>query len=123
MEKEKAKKLQDKIKSLPDGKLKDSLKKDLDQFKEMVEYIRESEKAKGTTTKKMTRGEILQREVLGKSIVCSCDIKKDDIFSEENIEVKSPARGLSPQYYYELLGKKSSREIKNGEYLQLDDLE
>ena len=93
------------------------------QFKKMVENIRESEKARGTTDKKMTRGEILQREVLGKSIVCACDIKKDEVFSEQNIEVKSPARGLSPQYYYELLGKKSSREIKNGEYLQLDDLE
>jgi len=94
-----------------------------DQFKKMVEYIRESEKARGTSTKRMTRGEILQREVLGKSIVCSSDIKKDEIFSEQNIEVKSPARGLSPQYYYELLGKKSSREIKHGKYLQLDDLE
>ena len=92
------------------------------EFKEMIQHIRESEKAKGTTVKKISRGETLQREVLGKSIVCSQNIKKDDIFSEQNIEVKSPARGLSPQYYYELLGKKSHREIKTGEYLQLDDL-
>ena len=88
----------------------------------MVQHIRESEKARGNTVKKMSRGETLQREVLGKSIVCSQSIKKDDVFSEQNIEVKSPARGLSPQYYYELLGKKSHREIKMGEYLQLDDL-
>jgi len=93
-----------------------------DEFKKMVDYVRESEKAKGTSIKKMTRGEILQREVLGKSIICSNDIKKDEIFSEKNVEIKSPARGLSPQYYYELLGKKSLREIKIGEYIQLDDL-
>lgn len=92
------------------------------EFKKMVEYIRDSEKAKGTNIKKMTRGEVLQREVLGKSIVCSSEIKKGDTFTEENIEVKSPARGLSPQYYFDLLGKKASREIKIGEYLQLEDL-
>lgn len=93
-----------------------------DELKRLIQYIRESEKAKGIPVKKMTRGEMLQREVLGKSIICSSDIKKNEVFSEKNIEVKTPARGLSPQYYYELIGKKSSREIKRGAYLQLDDL-
>ncbi len=93
-----------------------------EEFKQMVKYVRESEKAKGEPVKKMTRGEILQREVLGKSIVCSCEIKEGDLFSEKNIEIKSPARGLSPQYYYELLGEKSFRGIKIGEYIQFEDL-
>ena len=94
-----------------------------DEFKELIQKIRESEKAKGTPIKQMTRGETLQREVLGKSIVCSNDIKKYELFSERNIVVKTPARGLSPQYYFELIGKKSSRDIKKGDYLQADDLE
>jgi sialic acid synthase SpsE len=93
-----------------------------DQFKKLIEYIRLSEKAKGEPVKTMTRGEVLQREVLGKSIVCSSDIKKDEIFSEKNIQVKTPARGLSPQYYFELIGKKSFRNIKKNEYLQQSDL-
>jgi len=92
------------------------------ELKTLIQYIRESEKAKGIPIKKMTRGEILQREVLGKSIVCSSDIKEGEIFSENNVEVKTPARGLSPQYYYELIGKKAKRVIKRGEYVQLDDL-
>ena len=92
------------------------------EFKTLVRYIRESEKAKGAPIKKMTRGEILQREVLGKSIICSSDIQKGEVFSEKNIDVKTPARGLSPQYYYEIIGKKSSRTIQRGEYLQLGDL-
>ncbi|MCV0411929.1 N-acetylneuraminate synthase family protein [Nitrosarchaeum sp.] len=91
-------------------------------FKKLVQEIRICEKAKGNPIKKMTRGEILQREVLGKSIVCSSDIKRGDIFSERNIDVKTPARGISPQYYFELIGKKSTRDIKKGEYLQMDDL-
>ena len=92
------------------------------EFKKLIEFIRLSEKAKGKPIKKMTRGEILQREVLGKSIICSSDIQKDEIFSEKNIQVKTPARGLSPQHYFELIGKKSSHDIKKGEYLQQSDL-
>jgi len=92
------------------------------ELKNLVKYIRESEKAQGEAIKKMTRGEILQREVLGKSIICSSDIHEGDIFSEQNIEVKGPAKGLSPQYYFDILGKKSTRNIKKGQYLLLIDL-
>lgn len=93
-----------------------------DEFTNLVKFIRESEKAKGKPVKTMTRGETLQREVLAKSIVCSSDINEGDIFSEKNIEVKGPAKGLSPQYYYDILGKKSTRKILKNAYLQPDDL-
>jgi len=93
-----------------------------EEFSTLVKYIRDSEKAKGKPIKRMTRGEILQREVLGKSLVCKTDIQKNEEFSEKNIDVKGPARGLSPQYYYEILGKKSKRQIKKGDYIQTDDL-
>lgn len=92
------------------------------EFAQMISYIRESEKSRGKPIKKMTRGEILQKEVLGKSIVCSSDIEKDEIFSFNNIEVKGPAKGLSPQFYYDLIGKKSNRSIKKGAYIQKNDL-
>ena len=92
------------------------------EFSTLVKYIRDSEKAKGKPIKRMTRGEILQREVLGKSLVCKTDIQKNEEFSEKNIDVKGPAKGLSPQYYYDLLGKKSKRQIKKGDYIQTDDL-
>ena len=92
------------------------------EFAQMISYIRESEKSRGKPVKKMTRGEILQKEVLGKSIVCSFDMEKDEIFSFNNIEVKGPAKGLSPQFYYDLIGKKSNRSIKKGVYIQKDDL-
>ena len=50
------------------------------EFKNLVESIRNSEIAKGVPIKKMTRGEILQREVLGKSIICSNDIKQNEVY-------------------------------------------
>ena len=93
-----------------------------DEFKKLIQDIRESEKAKGNPIKKMTRGEVLQREVLGKSIICSKQISKGDTFSENNVEIRTPARGLSPQYFFELIGKNSKRDIEKGDYIQEDDL-
>lgn len=92
------------------------------EFKELIKNIREAEKAKGKPIKKMTRGEILQKEVLGKSIITKIDVNEGSIFSEENLDIKGPAKGLSPQFFYEILGKKSKRNIKKGNYLQDDDL-
>ncbi len=93
-----------------------------DEFKQLVQNIRESEIAMGKPIKKMTRGEILQREVLGKSLVCSRTINLGEEFSEDNIEVKGPAKGLSPQYYYDILKKKSKRKIEKGDYILESDL-
>lgn len=92
------------------------------EFKKLIENIREAEKAKGKPVKKMTRGEILQKEVLGKSIVTKMDIDEEEVFSEDNLDIKGPAKGLSPQFYYNILGKKSKRKIKKNKYLQEDDL-
>ena len=92
------------------------------EFKNLIENIRESEKAKGKPIKKMTRGEVMQKEVLGKSIIAKNDINENEIFSEHNLDIKGPAKGLSPQFYYEILGKKSKRKIEKYNYLQDDDL-
>ena len=92
------------------------------EFKILIKNIRESEKAKGKPIKKMTRGEILQQEVLGKSITAKIDVNEGDFFSEDNLEIKGPAKGLSPQFFYDILGKKSKHKIKKGSYLQDDDL-
>jgi N-acetylneuraminate synthase len=92
------------------------------EFNEMVSMIRLSEKAKGKTIKKMTRAEVLQREVVSKSIVCILDICEGEIFSEKNIEAKGPEKGLSAQYFFDIIGKKSSRHIKSGEYVLEEDM-
>jgi sialic acid synthase SpsE len=93
-----------------------------EEFKTLVKYIRESEISKGNAIKKMSRGEVLQREILGKSLIAACDINVDDIFTEDKIDVMGPAKGLSPQYFYNIIGTKSNKKIKKGDYLQLSDI-
>jgi sialic acid synthase SpsE len=92
------------------------------EFKEMVDMIRLSEKAKGKPIKKMTRAEVLQREVVSKSIICMSDIDEDELFSDNNMDVKGPEKGLSAQYFFDMIGRKSPRKIKKGEYLLEEDM-
>ncbi len=92
------------------------------EFKELVTMIRLSEKTKGKPIKKMTRAEVLQREVVSKSIVCMLDISEGEIFSDNNMDVKGPEKGLSAQYFFDMIGRKSPRKIKKGEYLLEEDM-
>jgi len=92
------------------------------EFKELVNMIRQSEKAKGKPIKKMTRAEVLQREVVSKSIVCMSDIDQDELFSNNNMDVKGPEKGLSAQYFFDMIGRKSPRKIKKGEYILEEDM-
>lgn len=49
-----------------------------------------------------------------RSIYISDDIKKGDVFSENNIKVIRPGIGLEPKYYTQILGKKAEADIKKG---------
>lgn len=85
-------------------------------FKKMVRDIRQVAMALGTGQEKfISRGEILNREVLGKSLVASKKIYPGEIINTELISVKGPALGLSPQHYPELIGKKATRIIEEDE--------
>ncbi len=93
-----------------------------EEFKDMVLGIREAEKALGEAKKIMTRGEVLTREVLGKSLVATRDIKAGEIFKTSMIAVKGPGKGLSPQRIFDLIGKTAERNIKNDELFLESDL-
>ncbi|MEN8243233.1 MAG: N-acetylneuraminate synthase family protein, partial [Chloroflexota bacterium] len=82
-------------------------------FSKLVRDIRSVEKAMGSGEEKfMSRGEILNREVLAKSLVAAVDIKAGEVLTSEKITVKGPGQGLSPQRYQELVGRKMEREIE-----------
>jgi N-acetylneuraminate synthase len=91
-------------------------------FAKMVRDIRQVEMALGTGKEKfMSRGEILNREVLAKSLVAACDIKKGQVLTPEMITVKGPGQGLSPQRYEDLVGRKLERDVEeDGMFLPED---
>lgn len=92
-------------------------------FKKMVRDIQQIETAMGAGTEKyISRGEILNREVLAKSLVASRQINPGDIIVPEMVTVKGPGQGLSPQRYTELLGRTITRTIEVDEPFLKRDL-
>jgi N-acetylneuraminate synthase len=85
-------------------------------FKKMVRDIRQVSQSLGTGQEKyISRGEILNREVLGKSLVATRIIQPGERITREMIAVKGPALGLSPQNYPKLIGRIAERMIEEDE--------
>ncbi|MCD1599744.1 N-acetylneuraminate synthase family protein [Rheinheimera aquimaris] len=94
-----------------------------DEFKQMVEGIRETEQALGhAETRKITQGEMMNREVLGKSLVSKRAIVSGEIIAENDIEVRSPGKGLAPYHKKLLIGKTALRDIDMGGFFYPTDL-
>lgn len=93
-----------------------------DEFKAMVDGIREVARAIGKPVKKLSRGEIMNRELLGKSIVAKVFIADGATITRDMLTTKSPAKGLSPQRMDEIVGVVASRDIPEGDALTDDDI-
>ncbi len=86
------------------------------EFKDMVEKIRLVEKIIGDGKKKVQKSEKKNIKVSRKSIVAKKMIKKNDIFSKENLTLKRPGSGESPMKMWKLIGTRSKKNYK------IDDL-
>lgn len=94
-----------------------------EEFKAMVQGIRQVEKSLGTVTeRRLSQGELINRETLAKSLIINCDLDQGQVITAEMIEVKSPGRGLQPNRKMELIGLKAKRPFKAGDYFFPSDL-
>lgn len=75
------------------------------ELKKMVTSIRNVEIAMGVQRKIITPSEEKNILIARKSIVASKNIKKNEIFTIENITCKRPGSGVSPMKYWDFLGK------------------
>jgi sialic acid synthase SpsE/sugar phosphate isomerase/epimerase len=95
-----------------------------EEFKAMVQGIRQVEEALGTASeRRLSQGELMNREILAKSLVINCDLEPKQVIAAEMIEVKSPGRGLQPNRKAELIGLKAKRRFKAGDFFFTSDLE
>jgi len=93
-----------------------------DEFKEMVNRIRDLEKALGEVTYKLTEKQRKSREH-SRSLFVVKDMKKGEIFTEENVRSIRPGFGLETKYITEILGKKAKCDIKKGTPMRWDLVE
>lgn len=89
------------------------------ELKEMVQSIRIVEQSLGNGEKKPTQSEEKNMLIARKSIVASKHINMGDIFSTNNLTTKRPGNGISPMKWYEVIGKRASRNYEIDEMIEL----
>ena len=90
------------------------------ELKIMVDSIRNIEEAlSGSGIKKPSISESKNKAIVRKSIVAIKQIRKGDVFNEENIGVKRPGTGISPMRWDEIIGQTSIVDFKVDELIVL----
>jgi pseudaminic acid synthase len=92
------------------------------EFTEMVNAVREAEKAIGKVdyhlTDKQKSGKAFSR-----SLYVVKDMKAGDVITEENVRSIRPGYGLHPKYYAQILGKKVNTDLEKGDPIRLEFVE
>lgn len=92
------------------------------ELKQMVDSIRNIEKAFGDGIKKCNENEESTKKVARKSIVASRNICNGEIISYENITFKRPGNGLTPLFTEEILGKVAICDIDEDEFITFNNI-
>ncbi|MES2686072.1 MAG: N-acetylneuraminate synthase family protein [Pseudomonadota bacterium] len=93
------------------------------EFKRLIEGIREIEQALGDgRERRISQGEMINRENLGKSLVAARPLKKGTSIQPDDVQVRSPGQGLSPQSYEKLLGRMLQHDMDTEDFFYPSDL-
>ena len=99
--------------TLPDGKSPDhDFALSMDEFSKMVKCIRQCEAALGSSVKKLQESERKYFLRGRRSIFVIKDVKKGDLFTKNNLAVLRRGVGIPPIQYDQILGKRSTQNIK-----------
>lgn len=94
-----------------------------DEFSAMVRQIREIEESIGSAApREVSTGELMNRVNLAKSLVSTRTIAAGQVVTKADVAVKSPGRGLQPNYLPQLLGRTMRREVPEGSFFFEGDL-
>ncbi|MBP2636932.1 MAG: N-acetylneuraminate synthase [Firmicutes bacterium] len=89
------------------------------ELAEMLQAIRIVEKALGQPLKTPTVSEVKNKAVARKSLVARQTIRQGEEFTEDNMTVKRPGTGLSPLYFWDLMGKRAAKAYVPDEQVTL----
>lgn len=90
-------------------------------FKKMVEAIRNVEIALGNGIKAPTNEELVTSKVVLKRIVAKTQIKKGTVFSEKNLTIKRAKDGLSAKEWDSVVGNIANRDFEIDEGIYIDE--
>ena len=89
------------------------------EFTEMVNQIRNLEKAIGVNDYKLSE-KVLKNKQFARSLYLVEDVKKGDIITIDNVRSIRPGFGMHPKYFKGILGKIFTKDIERGTPLSFD---
>ncbi len=89
------------------------------EFTEMVQGIREAEKAIGRVSYDLTPKQLKGKD-FSRSLYVVEDVKAGDIASIENIKSIRPGFGLHPKFLHEILNKRFKKNVEKGTRVSFD---
>lgn len=92
------------------------------EFSDMVNSVREAEKAIGIVDYRLTEKQIAGK-IFSRSLYVVDDIEIGELITESNIRSIRPGLGLHPKYYSDVIGKAVKSKLSKGDRLRLSDLE
>ncbi len=93
-----------------------------EEFKQMVDSVRNVEKALGTINYELTP-KVEKGRIFSRSLFIVKDVTAGEIITEENVKSIRPGYGLHPKYYNDILGKKFRKDFKKGTPLKWGQFE
>ncbi len=92
------------------------------ELNRMVRDIGVADQAMGKEQRYLLRGEVLNRELFGKSLFAACDIHPGDTIARDQLTVLGPGKGLPPSRIEDLVGRKAVRFIEKGTCFTENDI-
>lgn len=92
-----------------------------DELRQLCDDVKRAEVMLGNYDKAVTASELKNKNVARKSIVAKREIRKGEIFSEENITCKRPGNGISPMHWHGVLGKRAECDFACDELITCSD--
>ena len=91
------------------------------EFTQMVSAVRDAEKLMGKVDYSMSEKKQKSRQ-FSRSLYVAKDIKKGEVFTEENVRSVRPGYGLHPKYLKVVLGQKAKRDLSFALPLKMEDI-
>ena len=92
-----------------------------DELRTLITEIKNTQVALGDGRKVPTFHEKENKAIIRQSIVAAKEIKAGERFSSENLTTKRPGTGVSPMYYWELIGSNASADYSRDQIIDINE--
>lgn len=92
------------------------------EMSELVEKVRQTEKALGSFEKKPTAEEERNKLEVRKSVVTRKKIKKGEMIQRDSVAIKRPGTGIEPKRLTDVIGKRALRDLEADQVISWDEI-